>query len=90
MRHGKLSREEAINLAGSEAVKKVEALSCQPTSRCQTDGDNDIEYSASVSLPDGDTLVAYYYMDGDWYEALPDDVDAEDLCDWEIHGFEIM
>ncbi len=89
MRHGKLSRDEAIKLAGIENVLAVEKMNCEPTSRCQTDGDNDIEYKASMLLPNGDTLTAYYYMDGDWYEALPEETNAEDLCDWEIHGWEI-
>jgi hypothetical protein len=89
MKHGNLSREEAIELAGIENVMAVEKMNCEPTSRCQTDGDNDIEYTASMRLPNGDTLVAYYYMDGDWRDSLPEDVDADDLWDWEIHGWEI-
>ena len=89
MKKGTLSREEAIELAGIGAVKKVELLNCEPTSRAQTDGDNDIEYAASIKLDSGDILTAYYYMDGDWYESLEDSERAEELYDWEINGYEI-
>lgn len=89
MKHGKMTRKQAIEIAGIKAVKAVEAVNCQPTSRLQCDEDNDIEYSACVVLDNGSVLTAYYYMDRDWYESLDEDEDAEELCDWEIHGYEI-
>jgi hypothetical protein len=89
MRHGNLTREEAIKLAGIKVVEKVEAENCDFTNRLQTDGDTDVEFAASVNFthPDGLSaiLTAYYYQD-------EDEVDVDDLGDlkWEIHGYEII
>jgi hypothetical protein len=89
MRHGNLNRDAAIKAAGIKVVEKVEALNCDFTNRLQTDGDTDVEFSASVNFthPDGGEaiLTAYYYQD-------EDDVDVDDLgsLKWEIHGYEII
>ena len=93
MRHGQLSRDEAIarlaeELSASEAVRMVvtlDAENCEATSRCQTDGDTDVEFSASILSHDGATaLTAYYYQAHreEWPEDLSD-------LDWDIHGYEI-
>jgi len=98
MRHGNLTRNEAIELAGVAAVEDLDAVDCQPTGRVQCDGDTDVEYAASIGIPDpegyydGDdtrTLTAYYYT-------TPSDMDAiaaaggdESVIDWVIHGYEI-
>ena len=89
MRKGNLSREQAIEMAGLELVKKVESTNCDFTNRIQTDGDTAVEFSASINFIDQDgchrTLTAYYYQD-------PADLDAVDdlgSLDWEINGYEI-
>lgn len=93
MRHGNLTRDEAIELVGLNAVVAVEDENCEPTSRCQTDGDTDVEFAASVACKtaDGDdcVLTAYYYVGGEWMANLPDDVWYGDLVDWEINGYEV-
>jgi len=89
MRHGKLSREQAIELAGIEAVEKVENENCDFTNRLQTDGDDSVEFAASVKFTDAEgvkrTLTAYYYQDQEAVDA------TEDLSNlnWEIEGYEI-
>jgi hypothetical protein len=92
MRHGNLTREQAIEIAGQEAVDAVERENCEPTSRCQTDGDTAVEFAASITCTHRDgapaTLTAYYYQtpealatcDGDDYSRL----------DWEINGWEVQ
>ena len=90
MRHGKLSRQEAINIVGKEAVENVEKENCQFTNRVQTDGDTAVEFMASVTAVDREgnfcTLEAYYYQDEDVVN------NTEDLSslDWEIEGYEIV
>ena len=89
MRHGKLTREQAIKIAGQEVVEQLDHENCDFTGRLQTDGDESVEFAASVEYFNSDnercTLIAYYYQ-------MPEDlVGKEDLdqLDWEIEGYEI-
>ena len=90
MRKGNLSREEAIKRAGLEKVKEVEALDCDFTNRLQTDGDESIEFSASVDFIDGGgnprVLTVYYYQEQEDLNQVDGDFG---LLDWEIEGYEI-
>ena len=87
---GNLTREQAIEQVGAEAVAKVEAENCDFTNRVQTDGDTRVEFSATVSATDKDgdavRLVAYYYQEPEALEAAGDDLSN---CDWVINGYEI-
>lgn len=89
MRHGTLTRDQAIEQVGLEAVEKVERENCEPTSRLQTDGDEAVEFSASVRCKDKDgdsaILTAYYYL-------TPEEAEYEDGSDvdWTIEGYEIV
>jgi len=89
MRKGDLTRDQAINICGTSAVNNLDRLNCDFTNRVQTDGDDAVEFAASIKCTDdnGDdcTLIAYYYQD-------PDDIDETDdlgSLDWEINGYEI-
>jgi hypothetical protein len=89
MRKGRLTRDQAIAVVGIDAVNDVDAKSCDFTSRVQTDGDTDIEFSAGVEAIDivsGEqvTLIAYYYQDRDALDA----VEQLDDLSWEIEGYE--
>lgn len=90
MRHGNLTREQAVALVGEDAVSKVEKINCEPTSRLQCDGDTDVEFAASVRAVSNETgvdvhVTAYYYQAA---EAVTDCDDLSNL-DWEIEGFEV-
>jgi hypothetical protein len=95
MRKGTMTREQAIALVGESEVDRLERENCEPTSRCQTDGDEAVEFSASIITKDtkGEdfTLVAYYYQDQESLDG-PDGEGVEDLSnlDWEINGFEAI
>lgn len=86
---GKLTREQVVAMVGSEAVDKADAKNCDFTNRLQTDGDDRVEFSASVPCEDKDgyesTLTAYYY------QCAADLVGVEDLSDltWTITGYEV-
>lgn len=90
MRKGQYTREQAIAMVGIATIKALDEINCEPTSRCQCDGDDSIEFSASISvttIPNGldCEVTAYYYQD-------PEDLqDCEDLgsLDWEINGYDI-
>lgn len=91
MRKGTLTREEAIQQAGIAAVAAVEALDCDYTNRVQTDGDDAVEFAASV--PFGETkeayphtLIAYYYQD----PADLEDCDDLSSLDWTIAGYGVQ
>lgn len=85
MKKGVLSREEAINIAGLNAVEILDNENCEPTNRVgYLFGDDEIEFSASVSIEDG-ILKAYYYQDA---ESVKEN--ELDCLDWEIHGYEIF
>lgn len=92
MDYDKMTREDAIQYAGIEAVKAVESENCDFTNRV-TDGtewDGWCEFSASVRLSndpnDRESLIAYYYQKNE-------DVDAvEDMGDltWTIDHYSVM
>ena len=88
MRHGKMTREQAIREAGLLAVETLETENCDFSGRVQTDGDLSVEFTASVSYTDADgerrTLIAYYYQ---MQDAL-DQVEDLDQLDWDIEGYE--
>jgi len=65
MRHGRLTREQAIGIMGKDLVDRLDRENCVPTGRLQTDGDDSTEYVAylrGIALDDGQerTLQAYY------------------------------
>ena len=88
MRKGNLTREQAIQEAGLEIVEKLEHENCDFSGSLQTDGDDAVEFTASIAFTnsDGDDchLVAYYYQ-------MPEDLKERELdeLDWEIEGYEI-
>ena len=87
MRKGNLTRELAIQKAGVEIVEKLDYENCDFSGRLQTDGDEAVEFTASIAFTDSDGdkchLVAYYYQ-------KPEDVEKGlDQLDWEIEGYEI-
>jgi hypothetical protein len=93
MRKGRLSREDAIRLAGIDAVNRLDNENCDYTNRIQTDGDTAVEFSASVKFTDPEyagennsTLVAYYYQEEKDLEGVED---LSDL-DWTIEGYEVI
>ena len=94
---GSLTREQAIETVGADAVNRVDREGCEPTNRvgyngaCQ--GDDLTEWSASVSCKDKDgnecVLLAYYYTDNDDDQAIGDADGDGSAIDWEIAGYEI-
>lgn len=89
MKHGILTREQAIAAAGQSVVDALDAENCDFTGRLQTDGDTAVEFAASLQYTDSEGirchLIAYYYQDAEDLEGV------EDLgsLDWEIEGYEI-
>lgn len=81
-----LTREQAIEQAGIQAIEAVEAMNCEPTGRITDDGT--MEFRASVALNDeeGSILEVYYFQDEETA------MQTEDLSDlqWEIHGYRII
>lgn len=90
MRKGSLTKEQAMEIVGGDAVKRIEKVNCDYTNRVQTDGDDAVEFSAFVKCEDKDgtpcTLLAYYYQDAEDLEGVED---LSDL-DWEINGYEVV
>jgi hypothetical protein len=93
MRHGKLTRDEAIAVVGEEAIRKLDETNCEPTSRLQTDGDEDEEWSAYIRTPDkcGErvTVEAYYYITPEQSQIMADHDGDGSSIDWTIEGYEI-
>lgn len=91
MRKGDLTRAQVIEIVGLELVEELERENCDFTNRLQTDGDDAVEFSASVVFVDNEgnnrTLTAYYYQDPEDLEEL-EDGDLGSL-NWEIEGYEI-
>jgi hypothetical protein len=90
MRKGKLTRDEAIEIAGIDAVEKLDSKNCDFTNRVQTDGDTAVEFSAAVGYYDRQyecdgMLIAYYYQEQDELDKVED----LSLLDWIIEGYEV-
>ena len=81
----KMTREEAINEAGMDAVKAVEKENVAQTCRLTegTDYAGYVEFSASVDFIDGNNderqLVMYVLVDEDEFDA----VEELDQIDWD-------
>jgi beta-glucanase (GH16 family) len=91
MKNNLLTREQAIEAAGLDAVNAVERISCDPTNiigyngSCQ--GDALIEWSARHALADGAVLTAYYYTSAA-DEALADE-SGWDNVDFDVAGYTV-
>jgi hypothetical protein len=81
----KLNREQAIEIAGIDAVEAVEAMNCEYTNRVTngTEWHGYDEFSATYDIDDYATLTAYYFVASD------DLKDVEDLSDinWKIEYY---
>lgn len=89
MRHGKLTREEAVAIVGEQAVQRVENAQCEFTNRVQTGSDKVVEFSAGVKCPDktGEEVhlsVYYYYL-----QSEVDAVENLDQLDWKPAGYDV-
>jgi hypothetical protein len=97
MLHGKLTREQAIEIAGQQVVELVERENCEPTSRC----DDELklseveEFASMVTFLDEDentrTLALYYYPTRIDLANAHDHDDDLSVIDWEVRlrGFEV-
>ena len=77
----RMTREEAIEAVGIEAVKKVEEENVDFTNRV-TDGTKDfgyVEFSSGIVLENGDRLYMYCFVDQD----IMDEVEELDQIDWD-------
>ena len=92
-----MNREEAIKVAGIEAVEAVEAMNCEPINMaghngiCQ--GDADRAWSSEVYFLDADgdeqTLRAYYYLDNEEEDRLAKFEWDGSYIDWVIAEYEV-
>jgi hypothetical protein len=89
MTKGKMTREQAIQVVGAELVNMLDSVDCEPTNSLPTDGDDSVEYAASVGTGNDEyghmTLTAYYYQS-------PEDLeDVEDLSnlEWTVAGYDL-
>lgn len=90
-KHGNMTREQAIEAVGLQLVERLDSEDCDFTGRLQTDGDDSIEFSASIALPEDREdfythLFAFYYQSPEAIEAAGEDLSN---CDWKISGYEI-
>ena len=83
MQKGNLTREQAIEIVGADAVISVEAKNCDFTNRVMDGGM--VEFAASVVTIEG-VLTAYYYTSQEEIDAAGEDLSN---VDWEIYGYEI-
>lgn len=87
---GNLTREQAVAQVGETAVISAESANCEPTGRLQTDGDDRVEFSASVRCDDasGDDVVltVYYYPTQEELDLAGDDLGN---VKWGIEGYEV-
>ena len=93
MKKGTLTREQAIEIVGADAVANVDQENCDFTNRVgynsSYQGDDEVEFSASVMAKDKGgndvSLIAYYYQD-----AKAVDENKLDCLYWEIRGYEVI
>lgn len=84
-----ISREQAVQAVGAELVDKVDTANCDFTNRVQTDGDDSVEFSASVETGDGEhgrmTLTVYYYQSRSDLDGVEDLSNLE----WIVAGYKL-
>lgn len=83
-----MTRDEAIKTVGIESVDAVENLGCDYSGLLLPDGDERVEFIATLRLPEEsefETITAVYYQDN------ADVAAAEDLdnLDWEIATYRL-
>lgn len=87
---GRLTREQAVAIAGEEVVTKIENDNCDYTNRLLHDNCMLVEFSASATFVDKDgcerVLVAYYYQ----WESDLEGCDDHGSLDWEVEGWEVF
>lgn len=87
---GTMTREEAVALVGEKAVLAAESKNCEPTGRLQTDGDDSVEFSASVDCNDAEgcscVITVYYYPTQEQLDNAGDDLSN---VAWVIAGYEV-
>ena len=94
MDHTKLTRKQAVSLAGVKAVEKVEEMTAEWRSRIEHvnnvfSEDSFIEgdwYTAAVTLKSGIHVTAWYW------QPYPECVEVEELdqLDWTVDHYEIL
>ena len=95
---GNLTREEAVEIVGENAVTKVERINCEPTGRVgyngMSQGDDLCEWCASTTVVDDDgevrSLRVYYYTTNEEDETMAEAEADGSVIDWEICGYEVV
>jgi hypothetical protein len=82
-----LTRQQAIETTSLGDVAKVESLNCDYTNRLLGDGSNLVEFSATITLENGDQLVAIYYQDKNNLDDCGDDLSN---LDWSVDHFQLV
>ena len=93
----KLTKDQAIEIVGTDSVSLVEKENCEPTNRvgvngaCQ--GDDLCEWSAFIHCKDinGEecTLIAYYYTTNEQDQIIADASDGSAI-DWVIDHYSVI
>lgn len=79
-----MNRRQTIRATSKAAVEYLESQNCDFTNGLRDDGL--VEFSASMQLPDGSTLIAFYYQ-------TKKDVDANEELDgltWTVDHFTLL
>lgn len=85
MKKGDLTREQAIELAGVEAVEAAENESCQPTGRVGYNGECQSDDLCEWASSKNGVTVYYYTTNED--DAI---MSVGSCIDWDIEGYEVI
>lgn len=94
MQFDNLTREQAIEIVGEEAVKAVDNVNCEPTSR-KIDGDEPpVEFAASINCTDKNgeptRLTAIYFQSHEAMEEAAEKYDGDlSSLDWEVDHYRV-
>lgn len=97
MTKGTLTREQAIEIVGEDAVNCVESDNCEPTNRvgyngaCQDDALTEWRASKDATDMDGEDVVlsVYYYTTHEDDQRMADADGDGSAIDWDIAGYEV-
>lgn len=86
-----ITRARALAMCGEDAVNKVDEEPCDFTGRLMPQGEDLIEFNASVPCVDNNGIKchvsAYYYLTQEELDNCGDDLGN---ADWEIAGYEVV
>jgi hypothetical protein len=93
MKKGQYTYNQVVNLYGEDFIDRLYLQDCSPTNRVgyngQCQGNDYCEWASTLKHPNGDIVVAYYYIDNASEVLIADAGDLSVIL-WIVYGYDIV